>query len=127
MLGILLDYQYLMPPQIGFCTLYNYYAYPDKTRVRVSQILVLPPYQRQVLYNTTCMCRMPLACKYFLESYTSLLCIYHAGCRQAPAALGVPASGHTSGSRRDGAVLTGNVFLCLAQIVMAPKLMTACF
>ncbi|XP_061548103.1 histone acetyltransferase type B catalytic subunit isoform X1 [Phycodurus eques] len=30
---------------IGYMTVYNYYAYPDKTRPRVSQMLVLPPFQ----------------------------------------------------------------------------------
>lgn len=30
---------------IGFCTVYNFLKYPDSTRLRVSQILVLPPYQ----------------------------------------------------------------------------------
>lgn len=32
--------------QVGFCTLYTFYAYPDKRRFRLSQILVLPPFQR---------------------------------------------------------------------------------
>ena len=32
---------------MGFCTLYTFWAYPDKSRLRVSQILTLPPYQRQ--------------------------------------------------------------------------------
>eukprot|EP00958_Prasinococcus_capsulatus_P022471 scaffold3166_cov399-Prasinococcus_capsulatus_cf.AAC.17 len=31
----------------GFTTLYNFYCYPESTRVRLSQILVLPPFQRQ--------------------------------------------------------------------------------
>jgi histone acetyltransferase 1 len=31
----------------GFTTTYNFYAYPDKTRLRISQMLVLPPFQRQ--------------------------------------------------------------------------------
>jgi len=30
---------------IGYLSVYNYYAYPDKTRTRVSQILILPTYQ----------------------------------------------------------------------------------
>jgi histone acetyltransferase 1 len=30
---------------IGFLSLYNYYAYPDKVRARVSQVLVMPTYQ----------------------------------------------------------------------------------
>ncbi|CAF4190487.1 unnamed protein product [Rotaria sp. Silwood2] len=32
---------------IGFSTLHLYYAYPDKKRPRISQILILPPYQRK--------------------------------------------------------------------------------
>lgn len=31
--------------QLGFATVYNFYAYPDRCRMRLSQILVLPPYQ----------------------------------------------------------------------------------
>eukprot|EP01018_Ginkgo_biloba_P001450 Gb_33794 [translate_table: standard] len=30
---------------LGFCTVYRFYHYPDNTRLRISQILVLPPYQ----------------------------------------------------------------------------------
>ncbi|KAK7939563.1 hypothetical protein WMY93_002889 [Mugilogobius chulae] len=30
---------------VGYMTVYNYYVYPDKTRPRVSQMLILPPYQ----------------------------------------------------------------------------------
>lgn len=30
----------------GYATVYEYYAYPDNTRPRISQMLVLPPYQR---------------------------------------------------------------------------------
>ena len=33
--------------QVGFCTLYTFWAYPDRSRLRVSQVLTLPPYQRQ--------------------------------------------------------------------------------
>jgi len=33
------------PSQLGITTMYNFWAYPDKTRLRLSQILVLPPYQ----------------------------------------------------------------------------------
>ena len=33
--------------QVGYCTLYTFYAYPDRKRYRLSQILVLPPFQRQ--------------------------------------------------------------------------------
>lgn len=36
--------QYLF---VGYCTLYNFYAYPHHCRPRVSQFLILPPYQRQ--------------------------------------------------------------------------------
>lgn len=30
----------------GYATVYLYYAYPNKTRPRISQFLVLPPFQR---------------------------------------------------------------------------------
>ncbi|XP_033114772.1 histone acetyltransferase type B catalytic subunit-like [Anneissia japonica] len=32
---------------VGYITVYKYYAYPDKIRQRISQMLILPPYQRQ--------------------------------------------------------------------------------
>ncbi|KAK7092757.1 histone acetyltransferase type B catalytic subunit-like [Littorina saxatilis] len=32
---------------VGYMTAYNYYAYPDKVRPRLSQFLILPPFQRQ--------------------------------------------------------------------------------
>ncbi|UJR20315.1 hypothetical protein I4U23_023446 [Adineta vaga] len=32
---------------IGYITVYLYYAYPDKQRPRISQVLILPPYQRK--------------------------------------------------------------------------------
>ncbi|CAF0846597.1 unnamed protein product [Rotaria sordida] len=32
---------------IGFITVYLYYSYPDKKRPRISQVLILPPYQRK--------------------------------------------------------------------------------
>jgi len=32
---------------VGYMTVYNYYAYPERIRPRVSQVLVLPPFQRQ--------------------------------------------------------------------------------
>ncbi|DBA71639.1 TPA: putative uncategorized biosynthetic cluster [Trebouxia sp. C0005] len=32
---------------VGFCTLYTFYAYPDTRRFRLSQILVLPPFQHK--------------------------------------------------------------------------------
>ena len=32
--------------QVGFCTLYTFFNYPDRKRFRLSQIFVLPPYQR---------------------------------------------------------------------------------
>ena len=31
----------------GYMTVYNYYAYPDKIRPRISQVLIIPPFQRQ--------------------------------------------------------------------------------
>ncbi len=33
--------------QRGFCTVFNFFCYPDRVRMRVSQVLVLPPFQRQ--------------------------------------------------------------------------------
>ncbi|XP_020099087.1 probable histone acetyltransferase type B catalytic subunit isoform X2 [Ananas comosus] len=32
---------------LGFATVYRFYHYPDSSRLRISQILVLPPYQNQ--------------------------------------------------------------------------------
>lgn len=32
---------------MGFITVYSYYAYPDMKRPRISQVLILPPYQRK--------------------------------------------------------------------------------
>lgn len=32
---------------IGYATVYRYYAFPDKTRPRISQFLILPPFQRR--------------------------------------------------------------------------------
>lgn len=32
---------------MGYCTVYKYWAYPDKQRPRVSQILILPPFQKK--------------------------------------------------------------------------------
>ncbi|XP_785091.3 histone acetyltransferase type B catalytic subunit [Strongylocentrotus purpuratus] len=32
---------------VGYSTVYRYYAYPDKIRPRISQVLILPPFQRQ--------------------------------------------------------------------------------
>lgn len=31
--------------QLGLATLYGFWAYPDTTRLRLSQVLVLPPYR----------------------------------------------------------------------------------
>ena len=31
---------------VGYSTIYKYYAYPNNTRARLSQILILPPFQR---------------------------------------------------------------------------------
>ncbi|KAI9597278.1 histone acetyltransferase type B catalytic subunit [Syncephalis fuscata] len=40
---------------IGLCTLYHFYHYPDKERARISQFIILPPYQGEghgsKLYN----------------------------------------------------------------------------
>lgn len=36
----------------GYATVYRYYAYPDKTRPRVSQFLILPQYRRNGLGTT---------------------------------------------------------------------------
>lgn len=36
----------------GYATVYRYYAYPDRTRPRVSQVLILPPYKRNGLGTT---------------------------------------------------------------------------
>ena len=33
----------------GYATVYLYYAYPNKTRPRISQFLILPPFQRMGL------------------------------------------------------------------------------
>ena len=30
---------------LGFATVYNFYVFPDRRRLRLSQILVLPPHQ----------------------------------------------------------------------------------
>lgn len=32
---------------VGYMTVYRYYAYPDKIRPRISQMLILPPFKRQ--------------------------------------------------------------------------------
>lgn len=32
---------------VGYATVYTFYNYPDKKRKRVSQFLILPPYQKQ--------------------------------------------------------------------------------
>ena len=34
---------------VGYCSVSRYYAYPDKERPRISQFLILPPFQRQGL------------------------------------------------------------------------------
>lgn len=36
------DYQHL----IGYCTAYRFYAFPDSFRLRISQFLLFPPYQK---------------------------------------------------------------------------------
>lgn len=38
-----LDVQYSI---VGYCTVYNFYAYPDKIRSRISQFLIFPPFQK---------------------------------------------------------------------------------
>lgn len=43
-------YKYNGNPQYaiaGYMTVYNYYAYPSRIRPRISQVLVLPPFQKQ--------------------------------------------------------------------------------
>lgn len=46
--------QYVSP--IGFCSVYKFFAYPDKVRPRISQFFVLPTHQRKgigsKLYHT---------------------------------------------------------------------------
>eukprot|EP00898_Chlorokybus_atmophyticus_P006715 jgi/Chlat1/7044/Chrsp56S06669 len=32
---------------VGFCTYHRFYSFPDRSRLRVSQVLILPPFQRQ--------------------------------------------------------------------------------
>jgi histone acetyltransferase 1 len=32
-------------PQVGLATVYRFYCWPDRTRLRVSQVLVPPPHQ----------------------------------------------------------------------------------
>ena len=32
---------------VGYTTVYSFYSYPDSTKLRLSQILILPPYQRK--------------------------------------------------------------------------------
>ncbi|KAI8361060.1 histone acetyltransferase type B catalytic subunit [Mortierella sp. GBAus27b] len=47
---------------VGYCTMYPYYYYPEHIRMRISQFLILPPYQHQghgskfyqSLYNDFC-------------------------------------------------------------------------
>lgn len=34
---------------VGFCTIYKFYAYPDKIRPRISQFFILPTHQRRGL------------------------------------------------------------------------------
>ena len=48
---------------VGYTTVYGFYAYPDKTRARVSQMLILPPYQRKghggTYVHVQCICAPP--------------------------------------------------------------------
>ncbi|KAF9421312.1 histone acetyltransferase 1 [Podila epigama] len=47
---------------VGYCTMYPYFCYPDQIRMRISQFLILPPYQQQghgsrlyrSIYNDMC-------------------------------------------------------------------------
>jgi histone acetyltransferase 1 len=32
---------------VGYCTVYPFYGYPDRTRLRISQFIILPPFQKQ--------------------------------------------------------------------------------
>jgi histone acetyltransferase 1 len=32
---------------VGFCSYYNFYHYPESTRVRISQFFILPPFQKK--------------------------------------------------------------------------------
>lgn len=34
---------------VGYVTIYEYFAYPDKIRPRISQFLILPPFQKKGL------------------------------------------------------------------------------
>lgn len=36
-----------VPHLIGYCTAYRFYAFPDRFRLRISQFLLFPPYQKQ--------------------------------------------------------------------------------
>lgn len=52
-----LDFQYCF---VGYCSVYRFYAYPNRSRPRIAQFLILPPFQRmglgtrllQSIYNT---------------------------------------------------------------------------
>eukprot|EP00854_Cymbomonas_tetramitiformis_P004065 gene4065-5039_t len=37
------------PAIAGYCTVYKFYGYPDSTRLRISQVLLTPPWQRKGL------------------------------------------------------------------------------
>ncbi|XP_063694896.1 histone acetyltransferase type B catalytic subunit-like [Bolinopsis microptera] len=58
---------------IGFLSCYNYYCYPNKKRPRISQVLVLPPYQKcghgakllTAMYEHSC--ADPLVCDITVE------------------------------------------------------------
>lgn len=43
------DNGYTCYTPVGYSTIYEYYAYPDKIRPRISQMLILPPFQRKGL------------------------------------------------------------------------------
>ena len=67
------NYYYLRYKSIGFLSCYNYYCYPNKKRPRISQVLVLPPYQKcghgakllTAMYEHSC--ADPLVCDITVE------------------------------------------------------------
>ena len=69
----LLNFKRTRYKSIGFLSCYNYYCYPDKKRPRISQVLVLPPYQKcghgarllTAMYDHAC--ADPLVCDITVE------------------------------------------------------------
>ena len=47
----------LLRMQAGFCTLYSFYAYPDRVRLRVSQVLVTIRFNNPVVNSAFCCCK----------------------------------------------------------------------